>query len=148
MATTTYLIDDAHLTKTRLVFEQCKTVVAGGESSYARLSNTRPIVMSHGKGSRFWDVDGNEYIDWCIGYGPMIFGHCPQRINEAVVDQIARRGSMYTFPHELDFEVGRKIVQAVKSAELVRYQTSGDTTGDYAAVVGYAGIIIPKEAAK
>ena len=63
-------------------------MIAGGESSYARLSNSRPIVMTHGKGTRFWDVDGNEYLDWCLGYGPMIFGHCPERINRAVIEQI------------------------------------------------------------
>jgi glutamate-1-semialdehyde 2,1-aminomutase len=118
-------IDESRLAKTTHVFEQCKTVVAGGESSYARLSNTRPIVMSHGKGARFWDVDGNEYLDWCIGYGPMVFGHCPERINKAVIEQIAERGSLYTFPHELDYEVGRKIVQSVPSVDLVRFCNSG-----------------------
>ena len=118
-------IEEAQLVKTQELFDNCKTVVAGGESSYARLSNTRPIVMSHGKGTRFWDVDGNEYLDWCLGYGPMIFGHCPERINKAVVEQISARGSMYTFPHELDYEVGRKIVQAVPSVDLVRFCNSG-----------------------
>lgn len=119
------MIDESHLVKTQKLFDQCKTVIAGGESSYARLSNTRPIVMSHGKGTRFWDVDGNEYLDWCLGYGPMIFGHCPERINKAVVEQISERGSMYTFPHELDYEVGRKIVEAVPSVDLVRFCNSG-----------------------
>ena len=119
------MIDESRLVKTTELFEKCKTVVAGGESSYARLSSTRPIVMSHGKGTRFWDVDGNEYLDWCLGYGPMIFGHCPERINAAVVKQIAEKGSMYTFPHELDYEVGRKICQAVPSVELVRFCNSG-----------------------
>lgn len=118
-------IDESRLAKTNQLFDLCKSVVAGGESSYARLSNTRPIVMSHGKGARFWDVDGNEYLDWCLGYGPMIFGHCPDRVNRAVIDQIADRGSLYTFPHELDYEVGRKIVQAVPSVDLVRFCNSG-----------------------
>ena len=112
------MIDESHLVKTQRLFDQCKTVIAGGESSYARLSNSRPIVMTHGKGTRFWDADGNEYLDWCLGYGPMIFGHCPERINRAVIEQISERGSMYTFPHELDYEVGRKIVQAVPSVDL------------------------------
>ena len=119
------MIDDSHLVKTNELFEKCKSVIAGGESSYARLSSTRPIVMSHGKGTRFWDVDGNEYLDWCLGYGPMIFGHCPERINAAVVKQISEKGSMYTFPHELDYEVGRKICQAVPSVDLVRFCNSG-----------------------
>src|SRR5665811_2641115 len=81
--------------------------------------------MTHGEGAAFFDADGNRYIDWCLGYGPMIFGHCPERINRAVIEQISERGSMYTFPHELDYEVGRKIVQAVPSVDLVRFANSG-----------------------
>ena len=120
-----YLIDDAHLVKTREWFEKCKEVVAGGESSYARLIGTRPIVMAGGEGPCFYDVDGNRYIDWCIGYGPMIFGHRPKAIVDAVVEQITERGMLYTFPHELDYEVGRKIAQAVPGIEQVRFANSG-----------------------
>lgn len=125
LSKTTPVIDMSRLSNTNRIFDLCKSVVAGGESSSVRLSNTRPIVMSHGKGARFWDVDGNEYLDWNIGYGPMIFGHCPDRINEAVVKQINEKGSIYTFPHELDYEVGRKIVQSVPSVDLVRFSNSG-----------------------
>ena len=120
-----YLIDDSHLEKTREMFAHCKEVVAGGESSYARLTGTRPIVMDRGKGARFYDVDGNAYIDWCIGYGPMIFGHRPQPILDAIIAQITQGGMLYTFPHELDYEVGRKIVAAVPSVEQVRFANSG-----------------------
>ena len=120
-----YLIDDAHLANTRELFEKCKEVVSGGESSYARLTGTRPIVMERGEGPFFYDVDGNRYIDWCLGYGPMIFGHRPKPIVDAVVRQITERGMLYTFPHELDYEVGRKIVQAVPGVEQVRFANSG-----------------------
>ena len=120
-----HLIDDAHLTKTREWFAKCQEVIAGGESSYARLIGTRPIVMSHGEGAHFYDVDGNRYIDWCIGYGPMIFGHRPKFIVDAIAEQILERGMLYTFPHELDYEVGRKIVQAVPGIDQLRFANSG-----------------------
>jgi glutamate-1-semialdehyde 2,1-aminomutase len=120
-----YLIDDAHLAKSRELFEKCKEVVSGGESSYARLIGTRPIVMERGEGPFFFDVDGNRYIDWCIGYGPMIFGHRPKPIIDAVVEQITKHGMLYTFPHELDYEVGRKIVQVVPGIDQVRFANSG-----------------------
>jgi glutamate-1-semialdehyde 2,1-aminomutase len=119
------LIDDAHLEKTRALFAKCKEVVSGGESSYARLIGTRPIVMERGEGARFYDVDGNAYIDWCLGYGPMIFGHRPKAIVDAVTEQINERGMLYTFPHELDYEVGRKIVAAVPGIDQVRFANSG-----------------------
>jgi glutamate-1-semialdehyde 2,1-aminomutase len=120
-----YLIDDTRLDKTRDAFARCKEVVAGGESSYARLTGTRPIVMARGEGARFFDVDGNACIDWCIGYGPMIFGHRPKPIIDAIVAQITEGGMLYTFPHELDYEVGRKIAAAVPGIEQVRFANSG-----------------------
>ncbi|MCX6363106.1 MAG: aminotransferase class III-fold pyridoxal phosphate-dependent enzyme, partial [Actinobacteria bacterium] len=119
------LIDDNHLVKTREMFAKCQDVVSGGESSYARLIGTRPIVMDRGEGAYFFDVDGNAYIDWCIGYGPMIFGHRPKPILDAIIAQISQGGMLYTFPHELDYEVGRKIVQAVPGIEQVRFANSG-----------------------
>jgi glutamate-1-semialdehyde 2,1-aminomutase len=120
-----FVIDESRLSRTQEIFEKCRQVVAGGESSYARLSNTRPIVMTHGEGAAFFDADGNRYIDWCLSYGPMIFGHRPKPIVDAIVKQITEGGMMYTFPHELDYEVGRKIVHAVPSVDLVRFANSG-----------------------
>ena len=81
--------------------------------------------MERGEGARFYDVDGNAYIDWCIGYGPMIFGHRPKPILDAIIAQITQGGMLYTFPHELDYEVGRKIAAAVPSIEQVRFANSG-----------------------
>jgi glutamate-1-semialdehyde 2,1-aminomutase len=118
-------IDESRLHKTQELFRNCQQVVAGGESSYARLSNSRPIVMTRGEGAYFVDADDNRYVDWCLGYGPMIFGHRPKPIVDAVAQQITEGGMLYTFPHELDYEVGRKIVQAVPSVDLVRFANSG-----------------------
>ncbi len=118
-------IDDSQLEKTRELFARCQEVISGGESSYARLIGTRPIVMERGEGAYFFDVDGNRYVDWCIGYGPMIFGHRPKPILDAIIQQIVQGGMLYTFPHELDYEVGRKIVQAVPSIDQVRFANSG-----------------------
>ena len=119
------LIEDSQLEQTRELFARCQEVISGGESSYARLIGTRPIVMERGEGAYFYDVDGNRYVDWCIGYGPMIFGHRPKPILDAIIQQIVQGGMLYTFPHELDYEVGRKIVQAVPGIDQVRFANSG-----------------------
>ena len=119
------LIDESRLKKTQQMFAKCQEVVSGGESSYARLIGTRPIVMERGEGAYFYDVDGNAYVDWCIGYGPMIFGHRPKPILDSIIAQITQGGMLYTFPHELDYEVGRKIVQAVPGIDQVRFANSG-----------------------
>lgn len=119
------LIDDSRLVKTRDMFARCREVISGGESSYARLTGARPIVMERGEGAYFYDVDGNAYVDWCLGYGPMIFGHRPKPILDSIIAQITQGGMLYTFPHELDYEVGRKIIQAVPGIEQLRFANSG-----------------------
>ena len=111
--------------KSQALFDRIKKSVAGGESSYARLAHGAPICMARGEGARFWDVDGNEYLDYCLGYGPMIMGHRPPQLIEAVVEQITQRGIHYTFPHELDAEVGEKMRRAVPGLDLVRFANSG-----------------------
>jgi glutamate-1-semialdehyde 2,1-aminomutase len=111
--------------QSRELFERIKKSVAGGESSYARLAHGDPICVARGEGSRFWDVDGNDYIDYCIGYGPLILGHRPKVVIDAVVEQLTERGSMYTFPHALDAEVGEKMQAAVPGLDLVRFANSG-----------------------
>ena len=109
----------------RALFERIKKSIAGGESSYQRLAHGEPVCMARGDGPRFWDVDGNEYIDYCLGYGPMILGHRPKKVIDAVVEQITERGSMYTFPHQLDADVGEKMQRAVPGLDLVRFANSG-----------------------
>ena len=66
------------LDKTRELFERSKKSLAGGISSDARLGEgPMPLFLQRGKGSKLWDVDGNEYIDYVMGRGPNIFGHSP-----------------------------------------------------------------------
>lgn len=119
------LIDESRLIRTQELFAKCQEVVAGGESSSARLIGGRPIVMERGEGAYFFDVDGNAYVDWCLGYGPMIFGHRPKPILDSIIAQITQGGMLYAFPHELDYEVGRKIVQSVPGVDQIRFANSG-----------------------
>ena len=72
-----------------------------------------------------WDVDGNEYIDYCLGYGPLFFGHHPEDIINAVVEQITTKGYHFTFPHELDYKVGEAVQRLVPSVDLLRFTCSG-----------------------
>jgi glutamate-1-semialdehyde 2,1-aminomutase len=111
--------------KSKALFERIKGSIAGGESSYQRLAHGEPICMAGGDGPRFWDIDGNEYLDFCLGYGPLILGHRPPKVIAAVVEQISEHGSHYTFPHELDAEVGEKMKLAVPGLDLLRFANSG-----------------------
>jgi glutamate-1-semialdehyde 2,1-aminomutase len=113
------------LDRSRAMFERIAGSIAGGESSYARLKKGLELCFERGDGARFWDVDGNEYIDYSLGYGPLIFGHTPRRVNEAVVRAITERGSVATFPYDLDYLVGEQIVAMVPGVDLIRFANSG-----------------------
>lgn len=108
------------------IFERIKHSVAGGESSYVRImAGNLPTVIVGGKGSRMYDADGNEYIDFNLAHGPLFLGHRPEVVERAVVEQITQRGSMYGFPHQLDYEVGELMLELVPGLGSVRFANSG-----------------------
>jgi glutamate-1-semialdehyde 2,1-aminomutase len=114
-----------NIERSQELFERIGHSIAGGESSYARLRAGIELCIDHTAGTRIWDVDGNEYIDYCLGYGPLIFGHSPKDIVQAVVDQISNRGFHFSFPHELDYKVGEAMQRLVPSVDLIRFTCSG-----------------------
>ncbi len=113
------------LDKSQEIFQRIAKTVAGGESNYVRLKNGLEMCFAYGEGSRFWDVDGNSFIDFSLGYGPLIFGHKPVEVTEAVVDVITTRGIQFTFPYDLEADVGEAIVDAVPGVDLIRFGTTG-----------------------
>ena len=84
-----------------------------------------PLVADRGQGSRVWDVDGNEYIDLNMAFGPLLLGHRPQPVIDAVTRQITKRGSQLGFPTEITIRVAEKIKLLYPSIELLRFANSG-----------------------
>ncbi len=109
----------------RLYEAACK-VIAGGVSSDIRRSTTAapPLYVDRAKGSRLWDVDGNEYVDFVLGQGPLLFGHSHPRIVDAVTRQLSR-GQTYSAQHALEVEVAELVCELVPCAELVRFNSVG-----------------------
>ena len=113
------------LDKSRELYERSKRSLAGGVSSNARLTELPfPLFFERGKGSRLYDVDGNEYIDYVMGRGPIIFGHSPDFLLEAVAREM-EMGQIFAGQHELEIWVSETIQRIVPCAELVRYATTG-----------------------
>ena len=92
--------------------------------AYQFAEGISPLYAARAKGARFWDIDGNEYIDWVSGIRSIILGYCDPVVDEAVKSQIDR-GTMYTVNHELEIELAEEMVQTIPCAEMVRYAKGG-----------------------
>ncbi|HMM82629.1 MAG TPA: glutamate-1-semialdehyde 2,1-aminomutase [Terrimesophilobacter sp.] len=111
------------------LFERASRTIPGGAGSTARLPRNGwkpyPLFIKDGQGSRITDVDGNEYIDYLLGLGPMILGHRHPSVTKAVADAIADYGTCFGLPYELEIEAAEKVVDAVPGIEQVRFTNSG-----------------------
>ena len=109
------------------LFEEAKRFIPGGVNSPVRafkaVGGTPPFI-ERAKGSRVWDVDGNEYIDYVASWGPMILGHAHPQVIEAV-KEAAEKGTSYGAPTAPEVEMARMICSALPSVEMVRMVNSG-----------------------
>ena len=83
-----------------------------------------PIYAAKGKGSKFWDVDGNEYIDYMGSFGPSILGFSPPELNAAVMKQI-ELGTHFALPTESLNQLSKRLIEIIPCAEMVGYQSTG-----------------------
>ena len=99
--------------------------LAGGASSKFRLGvSPTPLVIERGEGPYVVDIDGNRLIDYYAALGPMILGHNPPAVREAVIRQL-ERGILYAAQTELEFEAAELVCRLVPCAERVRFVSSG-----------------------
>ena len=111
--------------RSKELFERANTLVAGGVSSQIRRAESPvPLFFERGKGSKLWDVDGNEYVDYVMGMGPNLFGHAPDFILEAVTRDI-QDGFCFAGQFEQELAVTELIQNAIPLDGLVRYASSG-----------------------
>ncbi|HSB05608.1 MAG TPA: aspartate aminotransferase family protein [Thermodesulfobacteriota bacterium] len=96
----------------------------GGSFGEFNIPKELSTVLSHGKGSRLYDVFGNEFIDFSISWGSVILGHAHPAITEAVRKQI-ERGSSFSYVNEQALELAEELVRAIPCAEKIRYAASG-----------------------
>ncbi|MGD0916673.1 MAG: aminotransferase class III-fold pyridoxal phosphate-dependent enzyme, partial [Thermodesulfobacteriota bacterium] len=113
--------------KTLGLLERARKVMPGPQSNLRMPLSAKPTFIVEGKGARFWDVDGNEYIDFMIGAGPGIFGHGNEEYIQGLKNQLDMlyyliSGAAQT-PTEV--ELAEKFVQYVPCAEKVRFCLSG-----------------------
>ncbi|MBI4578268.1 MAG: aspartate aminotransferase family protein [Planctomycetes bacterium] len=102
----------------------CRTCPGGIHSNVRKAWHPHPMYYDHGRGSRVWDADGNEFIDYVLARGPLLLGHSPQPVIEAVKRELDR-GLMYAGQHELEIAASEKICSLVPCAEMERFAGSG-----------------------
>ena len=113
--------------RSEALFEEARRYLPGGVDSPVRafkaVGGTPPFI-ARGKGSRIWDADGNEYIDYVGSWGPLIAGHAHPDI-VAALKASAEKGTSYGAPTELEVTLAKMVTGAIPSMEMVRFVNSG-----------------------
>jgi glutamate-1-semialdehyde 2,1-aminomutase len=111
--------------RSRQLVADASAYLPGGVSSNFRLGiSPTPLVFERAEGPYLYDVDGNRLIDYYLGMGPMILGHSPAPVIDAVTEQV-RRGILFAGQSEVEYEAARLVCQIVPCAEMVRFGSSG-----------------------
>ena len=142
--------------KSRALLERAERVIPLGSQTFSKSrivypANAAPLFLSHGKGGRVWDVDGNEYVDFVNGLLPVILGYDDPDVIEAVTRQL-KRGVTFSLATELEIELAELLRDVIPCAEMVRFGKNGSdatsaairiarahTGRDRVAVCGYHG---------
>jgi len=114
-------------TKSEELFIKAQEFFPGGVNSPVRAFKSvggTPIFIAKGKGSRLWDADGNEFIDYCCSWGPLILGHAPDAVVNAI-KVAAENGSSFGAPTVLENELAELIISNHKYIEKMRFVSSG-----------------------
>jgi glutamate-1-semialdehyde 2,1-aminomutase len=114
-------------TASRQLMARARELFPGGVNSPVRAFGGvggEPFVAERGEGSRIWDVDGNEYIDFVLSWGPLVLGHAPPVVL-AALEETMRRGTSFGIPTELEMRLAELIVGRMPHIEMLRFVSSG-----------------------
>ncbi|MCF6268679.1 MAG: glutamate-1-semialdehyde 2,1-aminomutase [Melioribacteraceae bacterium] len=114
-------------TKSKELFEEAKHYIPGGVNSPVRAFTSvggTPLFIERGEGSRIYDADGNEYIEYIGSWGPHLFGHNPSFIMDALKSSL-KNGTSFGAPTELEIKMAKIITELVPSIEKIRMVNSG-----------------------
>ncbi|MGE7759029.1 glutamate-1-semialdehyde 2,1-aminomutase [Peribacillus sp. NPDC097895] len=113
--------------KSKKAFAEAKKLMPGGVNSPVRAFKSvdmDPIFMERGKGSKMYDIDGNEYIDYVLSWGPLILGHTNDRVVESL-KKVAESGTSFGTSTLIENELAKLVIERVPSIEVIRMVSSG-----------------------
>lgn len=125
--------DKLNISNSLKLFEEACSLIAGGVLGARKptdfIAGEYPIFLESGKGCRLYDVDGNEFIDFLCGYGPIILGYREEEVDEAVYKQIKEKGFCFTLTQKYQNLLAKKLTELVPSSELsIFLKTGSDAT--------------------
>lgn len=116
--------------KSREMWERSCQVLVGGGQAHKRPVDTMklggPSFVARAHGGRFWDVDGHEYVDFLLAYGPIVLGYANAAVNEAIRRQM-EDGTVYSIEHPLEIELAEKLRSLIPGADMLMYFTGGSS---------------------
>lgn len=112
-------------TQSAALLERAKKVLAGGVSSeFRKYNHPHAIFYTHGEGSKVYDVDGNEYLDFTLSQGPLILGHSNPHVLKSIRDY-SENGQLFAGQHIKEIELAEKLNKLIPSAESMRFCLDG-----------------------
>ena len=122
-------MNNKKLTRSQSYLERAKKIIPAATQTFSKgpsqyVQGVAPIYLQRGKGSRVWDVDGNEYIDYSLALGPITLGYSYPEVDEAIKRQL-KDGITFSLMHPLEIEVSEKLIELIPCAEMVRFGKNG-----------------------
>ena len=121
------MTDGRPTTRSRALMTRARDLFPGGVNSPVRAFGSvggEPFVAARGEGARIWDVDGNEYIDYVLSWGPLVLGHAAPVVQHALRETMAR-GTSFGIPTELEVLLAERVRARMPHVEMLRFVSSG-----------------------
>lgn len=117
------------LGNSKVWLKRAKQVIPGCAQTFSKnpmsfVQNVAPNFLLRAEGAYVWDVDGNRYIDYINGLGPIVLGHCHLAVDDAVRSQMSK-GMSYSLPHPVEVQVAEKLCELIPCAQMVRFGKNG-----------------------
>ena len=109
------------------IFQEAQKYIVGGVNSPVRAFKSvggEPPFIKKGKGAYIWDIDNNKYLDFIQSWGPLIFGHCDEEIEEAIIKAV-KNGVSFGAPTPLEVELAKEVLELFPHLDLIRFVNSG-----------------------
>ena len=109
------------------IFEEAKKYIVGGVNSPVRAFKSvggEPPFIKKGKGAYIWDIENNKYLDYIQSWGPLIFGHCDEDVQEAIIKAV-KDGVSFGAPTPVEIDLAKEVLELFPHLDLIRFVNSG-----------------------